>query len=254
MVKKFLYLSFLFLIVNMTFVCSGNIADYLYFVEGNETSKHKISYSIDNEPDKKGLFFVLDVYYKDEVFETCRKSLDFEDDVIFKKITCEFEDMGDGEYKFIGKVMFENNELESVVNNIYLYDSVKGDMKFIVKDKETLIFINIDGNGEDMLVKQRIPKEVIELLTHENKESLVHSDIPYDILEEDPLIAWNIKETPSSINYTIKKKVSPADQEKFGLEITENSYLQSMEILTYFLVFVFLLLIFMPLVRKKLKK
>jgi len=127
---------------------------------------------------------------------------------------------------FVAKLISGDEVLEEIINLEYLdRDSeIVVSMDFVdVSDDKTEIVLNVDGVGENLQILQQIPKEVIELLSDENKADLISSDLEYVILDEDPLIAWNVEKAPAKINYTINKKISIENKQKFSVEVDGSS-------------------------------
>ena len=212
----------------------------LYLVESNES--FQIAYGVNDEVIHEGSVFSIDVYFDDKLMieDSCFEV--FENiDGFYGKIICPVEDLGDGNYKIISKMSLDS---EIIFSNSYVFSSFEDVFSYYeFKDlgDGTQVLIHVEGDGENKEVLSFIPKEVIELLTLDNVDELIHSDLEFEIVEEDPLIAWNVEKIPTDINYTIKKKVSKEDLQNFGIEIKEG---KSSNILTYIVFVLFVLVLF----------
>ena len=133
----------------------------------------------DNLDERK---FEMRYYYNQEITnDVCSRDLISESEFDRAKITCEVEKLGAGKYTFIGVMKdSEENTVDFEVNVLKIQDEVYSQIEFIEEGDKTHILINVEGEGENLLVKNRIPKEVIELLTPENKDTLITTDFEYE--------------------------------------------------------------------------
>ena len=119
---------------------------------------------------------------------------------------------------------------------------------------QTIININVNAN-KPVDVTHRIPKEVIEELTYENRDEHINSNLDYVILESDPLIAWHVEKPPANITYTINKKLTQNEINNFQTSVKESEKFNFLNYLVYFLIIVIILLVLEPiLIKKKNKK
>ena len=198
-------------------------------------------------------YFYLDVVYDGQTQEECRKQIITSNQSVFKKITCEFQSKGTGEYLLQGRV--ESDEVKYEFNTSF-YESSKayGHYEFEnLEDNATLVRLSLEGNASNVKVYSRIPKEVIPLLNEENKDSLINSTFDYEIIEEDPLIAWNVEKVPEDVEYRVDKEISKEDQERFSLKIEESKTFGFMKFIVGLGIIGILILIILPTIRKNKK-
>lgn len=142
------------------------------------------------------------------------------------------------------------NENSSIIDSAYsdiVYEEI---VDFNILEDETLVTIEVRGN-KPVDVEHRIPKEVIEELTYENRENYIESELDYVILETDPLIAWHVEKPPVNLSYKIKKSINTTERDNFQLEIKESN---SFKFLTYFVYFLIGILIFLSFKKPNLRK
>ena len=155
---------------------------------------------------------------------------------------------------FVSKFSSSSNQITSISNQYIPEYNAKIEKINTDKD-ETVINIKVESEGENLIIKNNIPKAVIPLLNDQNKDQLINSNgRTYSILKEDPLIAWEIDKTPIEFNYTINKKISEKNFEDFSIGVEEKSKLTSIVYLVYILITLILILVFKPIVVNKKKK
>ncbi len=233
---------------------AGEKVNYLYFfIDENSQDLNKVSYEVDLESIiSENEELVVELNINGEVHEICRKPLENKDNVAFMKVTCEVpKEYGDGEYTFKAKIIDKENTLEEITNKEFMFENVKASMSFENFEGKTVVVIDVTGEGKNIIVKQEIPKSVIEVLNESNKNDLIETDFNYKILNEDPLIAWNIEKAPTKINYTINKDVSDQQTEEFGMQVESNQNLGLFKFVIVILIFVILGFAFKPLYSKK---
>lgn len=253
--KRLLFpLIIIIIALHSCFAANNDVSEfkYLYFKLDKNAQTNKIAYSIETQNDKD-YYFEMKFKYNNIIQEkTCEKTLEKNSEIEFKKIICEVPKLGDGKYEFIATISDENNNLIEERKNIQnLYKNTKSEISFIENGEQTTIVIDIEGTDENLQVLHEIPKEVIESLTEENKNSLIKTDYEYEIIEEDPLIAWNIDRPPRKINYTINKQLTQEERDKFNVEITEKSYFNFIKYLTILLIAGILIFLLYPTIKKK---
>ncbi|MDA3856483.1 MAG: hypothetical protein PF569_09585 [Candidatus Woesearchaeota archaeon] len=244
--------------LNDEILVEKDILTYLFLYIDEEAPSNKISYEINYLSGLSSLFELnLKFNSSDEDLEDfegviCSYDLSFnEGDERYEKITCEVSKLGDGEYEFSAVLKDELGEVVNFFSNTeFLYSGISANQEFIDLGDKTQVILHIDGSMEGLKIGSRIPKEVIENLNSENQDDLIFSDLEYEILDEDPLIAWSVEEIPSDINYTINKKVSLADREKFKIEVADNASFKFINYLAILLVGVILFFIFRPMFKK----
>jgi hypothetical protein len=218
----------------------------------NQESTFQVAFGFNYVTIEENSQFHIDVYKDNNLVKEKNCEQTFDDiSGLYGKITCPIEKQGDGQYTFEG-IITNNNEKVSVVSiKASQYAEVSSSFTFEEVQDGTKITLTVEGVGEDMQILSRIPKEVIELLTPENQEELIFSEIPYEIIEADPLIAWNVEKIPTDIEYTIKKNISKKDRENFGVEIRESKQTHVLTYLIFLLMIVILIYMFKPAFKKK---
>jgi hypothetical protein len=208
-----------------------------------EQTKDKIAYSITEfenleQTDK----FKLEIYANDQLIDdSCLKPLNFKKDTFFKKLICETNTLAKAQYTFVGMITRNGEIIDSTITKYSLSDNSKSSLNYKILENETLITIQVESDLETYQVEHYIPKEIIAELTLENQNELIESELGYIILDADPIIAWNIDESPKTIEYKIKKSSNSKDLENLG--ITINSTSQAYTYLSYVLYILILLII-----------
>jgi hypothetical protein len=215
---------------NSTYVSFG-------FYMDSFTSNTKFHIQIENE--------------QGDIQNSCVVDLPSQGGIYYWKYLCLLPTLEEGKYTIISFIE-SNGEVSQKKRFSYVKTANNaGYYTFKEVGDGTLVTIHLLKSETPSRVYSQIPKEVIELLTPENKDSLIDSPLPYIIVEEDPLIAWDFDETPDQVNYTIKQKLTQAQKEKFEIKIESK---QSSPILNYgalFLIIIVLIIIFKPLFKKK---
>jgi len=256
MIKRII-LIVLIVLMSFNFVNSFNQDSFGYIgiYQDTLTNTYKVHYELKNFEDNKYFFELIVFFNGEKIDDKCAKEISIRegDSKIFQKITCSVEDMGEGEYTFDVTLFDEDkNMLENVISKEYVFLKTQTNMKFIENGNKTTILIDIDSiDNESVTVFNRIPKSVIEILNDDNKNSLIESNIEYEILEEDPLIAWNIEEPPKTINYTVNKKITKEEQKQFSLDVKESKTFQYLKFTLFVLILLIMGLLFKPVLKKK---
>ena len=255
---KFLSLILLFLlsltVVNGVEINKDKYLIYNNFMIYDDLKTNKVSYSIKVDEDVQ-YDFIMRYYYEGEFVDKCEKEILLKEGEVFKKIICDVQKLGNGEYVFDAVLAnSEDDDLYTSFDKTYLFNNMKTSMNFEVLEDQTKISIYIEGKGEDIILEQEIPKSVIQNLNKQNQDDLINSKKEYTIIEEDPLIAWNVERVPSKVNYTINKKITNEDKKKFRASISENKGLNSLKYLFSALILIILIILFKPIVTKKNKK
>lgn len=252
--RLFLFFIMIGYLVNISFCAldlSSNV-NYLYFYQDDVSATNKVAYEIIfNDNLFGGDIFKFEALYDGEVVNTCENELIFDDTSIYKKIVCDVNKMGDGSYDFVAKIIRDGQTLITLNNQVYVLDNINAQTDFLDLNDSTIVFLNVEGKGENLVVSSRIPKEVIENLDDDNKDNLILSDLEYEIIENDPLIAWSIEKAPAKVNYTINKKISDVDKENFKLEITQKKEFLLFKAFIFVLIFIIIIIILKPLIFKK---
>ncbi len=253
---KSFFLIFIFLIsLNGIFALGGesNFHFLNFFIDENSDT-NKVSYElIYNGELQTGDIFKVEIYFNSElVDESCVKELSISSDILFTKFVCEVPKNGEGEYTFIGKIIRDGEEINVDLTKQYINSD--GSSASLVLDNnyddKTIIYIEVNSESEDLIVKSRIPKSVIENLDEDNRDELIYSELEYEILESDPLIAWSIEKAPAKINYTINKKVSNEDLENFQIEVENSAAFKGLNYILILVILLIIFLVFRPLLKK----
>lgn len=253
--RHILFLLFT-LLFSVNLVQAQDNFNFLNFYLDENSQTNKVSYEIRNSQEyEQGDKFVLETYFNNELKdEKCIKELDVSNSILFTKLVCDVKKYGDGEYTFVGKIMRGNEEINSQLTKHYLFANTQAKITGEILEDKTIIYIDVSGTDEKLIIKNRIPKEAIELLTNENKDQLITSDFKYEILEEDPLIAWSVEKAPEKINYTINKKLNQEDISKFQVQLEkEENYLKYSNYFLIIVIAVIIFLVFRPILRRKIK-
>jgi hypothetical protein len=227
---------------------------FLNFYIDSESQTNKVSYELTYDENlRTDDVFQVEMYYEgDLVDDNCVKDLIVSSEILFTKFVCDVPKSGFGEYTFIGKILRDGQEINVDLSKHYLEE--EGNLFSLTFDTsledKTIINIELNSEGEDLLIKSRIPKNVIEILNDENKESLIYSELEYEILEEDPLIAWSVDRAPTKINYTINKKVSNEDLQDFRIEVEDSLAFKGLNYILIFVILLIIFLVFKPLINR----
>lgn len=250
------FLFMFFITLNGVCVFGQSNLEYLYFDSDNLSQTNKVSYGISNLKNQEYIF-EMNMYHNNEKYEkSCNEKISSKEDTIYNKITCQIQKLGDGEYTFEGNLYEINNEekilIGKTIDKEYVHLGESSNIKFISneEDQTTTIIIEVKGD-KPVQVINTIPKSVIELLTKENQASLIKSNYEYIIIEEDPIIAWNIEEPPATINYTINKRISAEEQKEFQIKIKDDPTFKLIKYGILVLILVILGLLFKPLLKKQ---
>jgi len=255
-------LFFQIFLVNSTDILtlkSDNFFNYLNFEENTNSSNYIVSYEILYNKNIEGnIDFNLELIYNDNLKKNlCVQNLEINNNLIFKKVNCNIPKLGSGNY-LLKAILIKDKKIVGALENSYTINSI------IVKENNSnsqISFEEIEGNktritieileeGKNLIVLTKIPKEVIENLNEDNKNSLIETQLDYEIIESDPVIAWNIENSPTKINYTINKKIEEKDMKNFKLEIKDTQNFQIFKYLIFFLIFIILILIIKPIIFK----
>lgn len=257
--KKVLVIAIMIMSLFATSYCAENLDDEKYFIyngfrQYDDEQTNKVSYSIKVEPDTP-YNFELNYYYNEKFVDTCSKEISINDDEMFKKVTCEIQKLGDGEYIFDANLYSSQTDFQiNIFEKAYIYRNSVAFIHFEDLDESTKITITVDGLHEKLQVQSYIPKEVIAYLDDSNKDELIESQLEYEILESDPLIAWNVQDTPTQINYTINKKITEEQRKQFKVEITQTKGFAFAKYIIFALIIIIIGLLIKPMLKKNAKK
>ncbi len=124
-------------------------------------------------------------------------------------------------YHFIIKILDNNSNVKGSKRfNLYHYNNLKIndlDIKYIYKDGYTIFNVLIDRSG---IFKVEIPKKILKEINNTNFDS----SLEYEIINKDPLIAWNIDEPPKKIDFKIKGEIPEEEIEDIKPSVETNSF------------------------------
>lgn len=222
----------------------------LYVIDSGDTLQ--VAFGFNYELIESGSKFYIQTFLNDELLldESCTQVFDSIEG-IYGKVTCPIEIQGDGNYNFVGILEYEDSIVYVSNQKFSQYEGITSTFSFKEVDEGTLITLFIEGEGEHVRVLSDIPGEVISYLDEENKDQYIISDLPFEILESNPLIAWNVEKIPTEINYTIKKNISQQERNDFGVEIRESEGTHYLTYIIFVLFLVVLFFIFKPAFKKK---
>ena len=107
--QKFNYLlcliSIFSILCGTTYAYESNL-NYLYFIASENSSEdHQIAYEIKNSNFEDELIFNLELSHDDEISIYCPKTINFNSNELYKKISCTIpQNLGDGKYIFTAKL------------------------------------------------------------------------------------------------------------------------------------------------------
>ena len=197
----------------------------------------------------------IDYKFNDKILANkCQHTLIFSDNSSFqKKIYCpiptQFEN---GLYSIEVSVLRDENELIKLESIEFFYDSTQSfaTTRFTQTPEGTKVKIYLPDNLSDGdIIQHEIPKEVLERVTLLNKDQVIQSQKEFIIIQEDPIIAWEVSSKEESIEYTIVNK-TVSEEEKLGFETSKQEE-NSITIIAIFIIIVLLIIIFVPFFFKK---
>lgn len=232
----------------------GEVLRYLYSTSNEDLQNNKISYEIlFDETIRNGDLFESRIYLDDtQIGEICSRELEFTEEIIFRKITCEVPELQDGEYLFVGTISREGQIIHSATSKEYILGDTLSSLTFEDLGSQTLVKISIANKQVGQEIIHDIPKEVLAKITDETK-SIISSSHDFRILRENPIIAWDLDTVEGDeIEYRVQGNLDPEIKEEFKLKIQEKT--QETKILEYILIGTILLILLLtakPLFRKK---
>lgn len=241
----------LLLVIPLGFSSYENYIDFYDITK--EDSLYYVSYDFDFRGNfSEEEYFEVELLYEDQPQgKICNKQINTAEESIFQKITCQFEHRGPGEYTLRHYIKNQNDTLYEFESSFYEQDEAYGYYDFKNRGENgTEVVVKIRGNISDAVVYSDIPSSVISNLNEENKDDLISSQREFTIIEENPLIAWNVESVPEDISYEVKKNISQKQQEEFSLKITQSSKFSIVKYLSGFGIFLILFIIFIPVIRK----
>jgi hypothetical protein len=246
-------LLYIILLITFTNLAYAQV-DFISHTTDINSTKDKLSYSITNFEDLKiDDTFTLEIYNDAKLIDdSCVKKLDFTPDTFFKKIICESDKLLDGEYTFVGLIMREDIQISKSITKFTTEKLSKSTINYEIFENETIITIQVESELETYQVEHYIPKEIIAKLTLENQHNLIESELEFEILDSDPIIAWNIDESPKTIQYKIKKTSNSQDLSNLNVKINSSSQAYTyLSYVLYILIFLIIGIILKPIFNSK---
>lgn len=219
---------------------------------------YEVSYVLDYRGNLSDGDFLRGILIYDNLKSViCQKSISLDDSLLFEKGSCQFEKLGVGDYDLIFELSRDENlllekKIEYQAEEV-VFGSEFGSYGFYNRGESLDVILDVEVQGENLKILSVIPKEALELVTEENKYDVISSQIDFEIVEEDPIIAWNVERAPVTINYTINKKVDSNTYENFSTQIEENKVFGFVKLFVGVLFVLILILIFFPGIYKKKK-
>lgn len=254
---KFLsFFLFLFVVFESFFVFGLDTNDeklsYLYFFEDSNSLYNKVAYKIDNSYEIYNRF-EMNIYYENRLVDKeCIKDIVFDKNSIFQKITCEIPKLGYGKYVFDSFLKKDDKIIKRQVNQVYLNNDENLEIKFFDNKENNKTYFIIDINSKNAsFVELEIPKSVIKYLDEKNKDELLKSNFDYQIIENDPLIAWHIEKPPAKINSTFNKKISYDARKDFNLKVKKSSSFKFLKILIFLIIILMVGFLIYPIFKNK---
>lgn len=255
-------LKSIFILVFVLFACPSIVfsSDILDFkgVDSFISSTLSIKYSLDTRENINGEeSFHINLTHDGESKRVCQKDLKKKEGEFSKYITCNIQSKGPGRYVFDAKVINENTTIDSETS-IVNFGSKKNESTLIsfidLEGNKTKVSLHIKGEyEEDVILEHIIPKTVIEEINSSNKDDVINTSEEFTILREDPVIAWNVDETPSKVNYTVSKNIDKSSKEGFKVGVEEKSSIKYLQYISVLIIVVIIAIVFKPLISKKKK-
>lgn len=248
------------LLLSLTIILQSGFAltdtgfNYLNFYEDNTSSKNKISYELTKSQFSDlatGDKFRLDIYFDDAIVDdSCSKAIEFKETTFYKKITCEIDKLGPGNYVFVGQILRDDKIINKVITKQIISNSGTASLNYKILENSTQIEIQVDSNSENLKIINTIPKEIIAKITEETKTQLINSKQDFEIIESDPIIAWNIDKAPKTIEYEINSKANIKDLENMEIELQEQTSYTYLTYILYTLIIIIILVLLKPIFKK----
>lgn len=250
------FITFLMLLFLSLSYASNEGFEFISFEKPQNSNSFKLNYGLSYLGEyEENDYFKVDFYFNNSYDSVlCSKTLNLDEDMIFSRKTCDVEDMGSGTYQFIGYVLRDGLVYKKHISTHYLNKDSNSNIEFIDYENQTQVNIYVDSNLEKVTLYHDIPKEVIPRLTYENMGQYITSSMEFEIIEENPLIAWNLEAPPKNVSYKLNKKLSDEEKLKFKVNIEETKSFLFFKFLTSALILILVILIFRPILENQSKK
>ncbi len=196
-------------------------------------------------------------FNNDTLVNNCRHSIIFNDDNSYqKKVYCPIPYQSEnGVYTVYAKIVRDDSSLVELDPFIFFYDSntTFSNLIFRVTPQGTQITIHLPENLEERdLIYHDIPLSAIGKITEDNKGSKIQSDKEFLIIQENPIIAWEVSSKEEKIEYTLLN--TTLDDEQKAQFATYKKEQDSISTIIIFSIVVLLIIIFAPFILKSRKK
>lgn len=186
----------------------------------------------------------------------CTHNVVFENDLKYqKRVYCNIPTQEEnGIYTVMIKLSNPtNDEVLYEISETFFYDSKESyaSLSFEENDRGTQVTINLRGENitEETAIYHNIPQQVLNNITPQNKDSLIKSSKEFEIIEQNPIISWNVDSRDEEIEYTIlNKSVDDTYKKEFNTYPVED---RSITTVVLFSIVVLLIIIFLPLLKKR---
>lgn len=136
----------------------------------------------------------------------------------------------------------------------FFYNSPSSDVthQFRLTPQGTEVTINILNIGveEPFDLYHSIPKSVISRLNYQNKDEFIISDLDFEIIQENPIISWQVSSREERIQYVlVDRELSEEEMVQFAsYSVPKES---GLNLIILFSILILLLIIFVPFFTKK---
>lgn len=187
----------------------------------------------------------------------CRHSIIFNDDNSYqKKVYCPIPYQSEnGVYTVYSKIVRGDSTLVELEPFTFFYDSntTFSNLVFRVTPQGTQITIHLPENLEEGdLIYHDIPLSAVGEITDENMATKIQSDREFIIVQENPIIAWEVSSKEEKIEYTLLN--TTLDEEQKAQFATYKKEQDSISTIIIFSIVVLLIIIFAPFILKSRKK
>lgn len=209
-----------------------------------------------NDNDNQDFRLEFSYKFNDETLENkCVHEVVFEDDLRYqKKIYCGIPTReNNGYYEVTISVISQENETLHQIREEFFYNSKNsfGLMSFLEYELGTQITIDLSKENitQNTTIYHDIPSTVLESINSQNKNSLISSEKEFQVIEENPIISWSVSSGEEEIQYTLlNRTVENVEKQEFKTYPAQD---RSVSTVIIFSIIVLLIIIFLPLFRRK---
>lgn len=196
------------------------------------------------------------VFNGEELNNKCTHGVIFEDELRYqKKVYCDIPTQ-ETNGMYTAQIKIFNNSQSSAIyelNETFFYNSKNsyGVTSFEEIDRGTQITIDLNNENitEETTIYHDIPRQVLNNINPQNKDSLIESNKEFEIIEQNPIISWKVDSRDTSIEYVLlNKSVNNTYKNEFNTYPVED---RSITAVVLFSIVVLLIIIFLPLLKKR---